>query len=347
MATYHTRNLIVIIFCSFLVSSVQGSRGVLRTDGIVQVRGERGAVPRVTVMPFDSPAGYRRECALVLELEWTTLSCHGRATGCVTKQLYFDTRVSIEKHAAEFTFPFRVILEMHDGAQAFTYAGPVGFIRYHHEITDFAYETDYTATVDPSFAIRAVEMQRTGSDPLVIGNVPLAARVVTSKYHRPNQEAPERVETDAMGTLAPMVAEVPRMVHRTGRPEEAAVMVVLVPGTTELEVLVYHEPGSGCCDRRAPGVCTSGEVGGTRGRRSRDRRGGACGAIASGCADDRISTIDRATSGCSCGVRHHPVGIDRSGGRTGGGCQPRYHHHPDPFSGWPIDRVPPRIKPLG
>ena len=35
-----------------------------------------------------------------------------------------------------------------------------------------------------------------------------------------------------------MVAEVPRMVHRTSRPEEAVVMVVLVPGTTELEALV-------------------------------------------------------------------------------------------------------------
>lgn len=232
-----------VLAWSCAISTVTADRGTLHADGVLSVKGAREGRARVTVMPMDKPAymlpqGLSR-FVLDLELDNTFLITFEQE-GCVTKELYFDTTVPVEQHTAEFSFPFKVTLEDHGHAGAFTYAGPVGFIRYHAEITDFGYETDYTIKVDDSFHQRMAVLKSTGTDPKLAIAMPLAAKVVTTSYHRPGEAAPEPEVSIGEGTLAPIKSEVPRLVHRTGGDATAFSVVADAPAPAPVVVEVIE-----------------------------------------------------------------------------------------------------------
>ncbi len=243
MTTFYARSLFSILAYAFLICTAFGSRGELKADGTLHTRGVREGELRVTVMPLNAPAytlpvGSTR-FVLDLELDNYFVVTFEQA-GCITKQLYFDTTVPADMHERSFTFPFKVTLDARDKKHAFAYAGPVGFVRYHHHVSDFGFETDYTVLVDPSFGERTAEMDRGGKDPIIVVPTALAASVVTSGYHSPEAASPpERVESAAMGTVAPMVRNIPLMVHRTGGGEEEVVILVVpadeVPSPAEIE----------------------------------------------------------------------------------------------------------------
>jgi hypothetical protein len=243
MTTFNTRSLFSILAYALLVCTAFGSRGELKADGTLRTRGVREGELRVTVMPLNAPAytlpvGSKR-FILELELDNTFVVTFEQA-GCITKQLYFDTTVPADMHGGSFTFPFQVTLDARDEKHAFAYAGPVGFVRYHHHVGDFGFETNYTVLVDPSFGERSAEMDRGGSDPIIVVPTAMAARVVTSGYHSPEASMPpERVESSAMGTLAPTVGRVPLMVHRTGGGQKE--VVILVVPADEVPELVDPE----------------------------------------------------------------------------------------------------------
>ncbi len=246
MTTFHARTFSSILAYGLLFCTAFGSRGMLLADGTLHTRGVREGELRVTVMPLNAPAYTLPvgETRIVLELELdNSFIVTFEQVGCITKQLYFDTRVPAELHTGAFTFPFKVTLDARDASHAFAYAGPVGFVRYHHEVADFAFETDYTVLVDPSFGERLAEMDRGGSDPIIVVPTALAARVVTSGYHRPEATSlPERVESEAMGTVAPMVAHIPLMVHRTGGGQEEVVILVVPADEVTTPVAPITEP---------------------------------------------------------------------------------------------------------
>jgi hypothetical protein len=228
-----TRMMAGVLAFGCAVSTAYSARGVLNADGILSIKGAPEGTARVTVMPHDKPAytlpqGLHR-FILNLELDNTFLVTFEQE-GCVTKQLYFDTTVPAEKHDGEFFFPFKVTLENPGHAGAFTYAGPVGFIRYHAEITDFGYDTDYTIKVDESFHERMAVLKSTGVDPHVPIATPLSATVVTTTYHRPGEPAPEPEVTYSEGKVAPIASEVPPLVHPTGDPSSS--IVARAPSTS-------------------------------------------------------------------------------------------------------------------
>jgi hypothetical protein len=188
MTTFHARTLFSILAYGFLFCTAFGSRGELKADGTLRTRGVREGELRVTVMPLNAPAytlpiGSTR-FVLELELDNSFVVTFEQA-GCITKQLYFDTTVPADLQGGSFTFPFQVTLDKRDEKHAFAYAGPVGFVRYHHQIGDFGFETNYAVLVDPSFGERSAEMEDGGKDPIIVIPTALASRVVTSGYHSP------------------------------------------------------------------------------------------------------------------------------------------------------------------
>ena len=204
-------NLALALTLSSICSNSFGARGVLKTDGIFKVKGADLSVAHITVVPqgaqaFSLPLG-TRNFALELPLNDLYLVNFERE-GCPTKQVYFDTRVPVEYHASMFTFPFMVTLDYVYPKPVFTYEGPVGFVRYHHELHDFGYETEYVVKVEEEFRARMEQMTMTGSDPKIF-LAPAAALVV----NLPRGELNRPSRSDAEGTLAPNVREVPRLVH--------------------------------------------------------------------------------------------------------------------------------------
>jgi hypothetical protein len=76
----------------------------------------------------------------------------------VTKQIYFDTSVPVERHASTMEFPFKVTLNPEGRDGVFAYAGPVGIVRYIAAIDDFGYETDYTLKAGAPMVDRIVQL---------------------------------------------------------------------------------------------------------------------------------------------------------------------------------------------
>jgi len=139
---------------------------------------------------------------------------------CVTKQLYVDATVTLDKRTGDFDFPLKVVLEHHE--VPFTYAGPVGFIFYEHRLTDFSYTTDHTVQIDTRFKERMAQLQLTGVDLRSVG------LGYTATTNGPGTVTPEaEVALPDMGTLAPMVAHVGPMVHRLSKQDSAIPRPVL------------------------------------------------------------------------------------------------------------------------
>ncbi len=114
--------------------------------------------------------------------------------GCITKQLFFDTRVPDEDlDGAPFTFFFKVTLEQLTAeGSTLRYAGPVGSVRYYPELGDFDYDRDYRMLRDEALAEAAV------FDP---DTLPLEAKEVAMPdgAYRPVDPAPiEAMSTPVM-----------------------------------------------------------------------------------------------------------------------------------------------------
>lgn len=142
-----------------------GAAGLLEVDGITRTRGIPFLGARLVILD-GSGATEVIEVGLEhfqrsLPLGSTFLFEYTRE-GCVTKQLYFDTNVPVDALAPEpYLFPFELTLEPPPPGQHFEYAGPVGYIRYHAELNDFAYDKDYSRRVDPAMVERMRGVQRT------------------------------------------------------------------------------------------------------------------------------------------------------------------------------------------
>lgn len=130
-----------------LGAAVSAARGTLHLDGILQVRGAAASSARIVVLPtggmpyaMDNVSG---RFTMSLPLDGTYLLSFERE-GLVTKQVYFDTSVPVDKHQSELSFPFKVTLFSVGRNDVYTYAGPVGYVHYDAGKQDFDYETDYT-----------------------------------------------------------------------------------------------------------------------------------------------------------------------------------------------------------
>jgi hypothetical protein len=130
----------------------------------------------------------------------------------VTKQLYVDASVPLEKRSMDFDFPLMVVLEHHE--EQFSYAGPVGFIYYEHAITDFSYHTEYAIDIDERFRERMATLERTGTDPRSAIRGYTASTTPATPISVP---PPEPIPMTPWSTVAPTVAHVAPMVHRIAR----------------------------------------------------------------------------------------------------------------------------------
>ncbi|HMC96889.1 MAG TPA: hypothetical protein VKG92_04510 [Flavobacteriales bacterium] len=197
---------------SHMVAALDAT-AVLNVDGIVRVKGFPLSGTRMTIMEQDGPPEVVTEGLQrfdrSLALQSAFLIAFERE-GCVTKQLYFDTRVpdnALEN--APFDFPFMVTLEPPPSGYSFQYAGPVGYIRYYPERGDFGYDTDYSKSADPILAERMrLLLTHVESAPLPTP-IPVSAA--------PLQE-PAIEDTDAFNILIPILSEEPVLVHPTAAP---------------------------------------------------------------------------------------------------------------------------------
>jgi len=240
----HTLLLAIGLVCLMPVD-VLAERGKLKADCIIQIKGTKGGQTRLTVMPGTTPAYVltptNLHFVLDLALDETYLLTFEHPN-CVTKQLYVDASVPLNKRTGDFDFPLKVVLERHD--EPFTYAGPVGFIYYEHGLTDFSYHTEYAININKRFDERMAELERTGVDPrsATLGYTASTSPVTPATAAPPKEETP----ITPWSTVAPTVAHVAPKVHRLGSPEspaspkdvEVVPAVMVEPRVPELPVLV-------------------------------------------------------------------------------------------------------------
>lgn len=161
-----------------LAGGLSAARGTLHLDGILQIRGGAASSAKIIVLPtggmpyaMDNVSG---RFTMSLPLDGTYLLSFER-DGLVTKQVYFDTTVPIDKHASELSFPFKVTLFSVGKNDVYAYAGPVGIVHYDAGKQDFDHETDYTLKPGvPMFqriTTLMAQMEARGADGLPIGAV--------------------------------------------------------------------------------------------------------------------------------------------------------------------------------
>lgn len=213
----------ILLAATLSSQSAFADRGNVQANGLFIVRGAAMDRAIVRVVPtgakaYSLPLGTER-FILDLPLNDTYLVSFERP-GCPTKELYFDTSVPVEQHAEGFEFRFKVILQHVEKERMFSYEGPVGFVRYMHQLKDFGYETNYVVKVDEKLKERMEGYKVTGVDPQ--GELPpMAALVVDRNLDGSSMEPLPSTAPIAIGDIAPIVREVSPMVHRLGTPEEA------------------------------------------------------------------------------------------------------------------------------
>ena len=147
-AHLRTRNLIALIaIIPFHFHLFAGNDNALRIDGILRTPGNSLEGAQVSVLRDTRPVAVLTKglarFSMRLDLQHTYLLTFERE-GCITKQLYFDTRVpAVELMNAPFTFPFKVTLEDRSPESNARYVGPVGFVRYDKALKDFDYDKNY------------------------------------------------------------------------------------------------------------------------------------------------------------------------------------------------------------
>ena len=160
-----------IILLSFLLNATlhglaANATGLLHADGIVTVEGAEISETTITVVPanagsWELPKGTKEfKLELPLNDTYLVIFAHPR---CLTKQLYFDTRVPQDYVLDHYTFPFEVVLQVQNTEDR-AYAGPVGYIMYKDLVNDFDYVTDYTLQIDQKLKDR---MNSITSGPLI------------------------------------------------------------------------------------------------------------------------------------------------------------------------------------
>lgn len=202
--------------------SVSADRGTIRADGFFVVLGATIDAALIRVVPsgaaaYSLPMGTSR-FVLELPLDDTYLVSFERP-GCPTKEIHLDTSVPADRMNQEFTFRFKVTLESMDEDRMFTYDGPVGSVRYMQEFNDFGYETQYLVKVNKDLKERMKRYRINGLDPKVIV-APTAALVNDGPR---GAVAPTNYDPEAIAVnkeVAPIVREVPRMVHRLGTSDD-------------------------------------------------------------------------------------------------------------------------------
>lgn len=213
-----------------LPSLAHAGDGVLEVDGILRVKSLKLDGARMIIIDMQGGtevidrglARFKR----TLPLQTSVLIAFERP-GCVTKELYFDTHVPAEGMAhAPFQFPFQVTLEPLPDGQQFEYAGPVGYIRYHEEIGDFAYDTDYSRKADPVLAERMRTVISDLHDRGVSTPPPLIAPEMLPQPV-PDRAAPEL--QDPFAVVVPTRASHAPLVHPTGRSAKAALPLETPP----------------------------------------------------------------------------------------------------------------------
>ncbi len=152
----------------FLVSASAPSRGTLHLDGILVLRGDLVPKASLVVIPLDAPEsrleGVEGRFAVDLQLDHAYLLSFEMG-GMVTKQIYFDTSVPVERLGSEMEFPFKVTLNPEGKDGIYAYAGPVGIVRYVLAYDEFGYETDYTLKAGAPMADRIVQLMARSSVP--------------------------------------------------------------------------------------------------------------------------------------------------------------------------------------
>lgn len=228
--------------------SAGAERGVLKADGLLVVKGAELSTARVTIVPFGAPAytlpvGTKR-FVLHLPVNDYYLASFARE-GCPTKEVYFDANVPTEYSGTDFDFPFMVTLEHMREDRLFEYEGPVGFVRYQHEIRDFGYETQYLVKLKEELRERMDAVQATGRDPKEMLQ-PSAMLVVD--VPREGGERVVRAASTADAVQAPNTREVPRLVHPVVRdgaaPETPSVTAATIPVFEETMAVADPAPPS-------------------------------------------------------------------------------------------------------
>ncbi len=143
------RTLPMLCCCALVMASLalHASRGSLHLDGILVIRGDASSSARVVVLPAEGAAyalnNVSGKFSLDLPLDGIYLLSFERE-GLVTKQIYFDTSVPLDKRDEQATFPFKVTLGAVGRDGVYAYAGPVGIVHYQASIQDFDYRTVHT-----------------------------------------------------------------------------------------------------------------------------------------------------------------------------------------------------------
>ncbi|MDQ3100254.1 MAG: hypothetical protein M3R08_02610 [Bacteroidota bacterium] len=140
--------------CFALATSISASasaQGSLHGDGMISVEGADVAEALITVVPATG-ATYTLDKGttkfmLVLELNNSYLVIFEHPE-CLTKQLFFDTKVPTDYTMDHYGFPFEVVLQVDHHTDNRAYVGPVGYIMYKDLVNDFDYETNYTLKID-------------------------------------------------------------------------------------------------------------------------------------------------------------------------------------------------------
>ncbi len=216
--------------------AVSATNAVLEVDGILRVKSLKLEGSRMIIIDKQGGtevidqglARFKR----TLPLQTSLLIAFERP-GCVTKELYFDTHVPAEAMAhAPFQFPFQVTLEPLPEGQQFEYAGPVGYIRYHEEAEDFAYDTDYSRKADPVLA----ERMRTVMNDLYDRAPGVASpHPAPGKLPDPSVTNEVREVSDPFSIVVPTRASHAPLVHPTGRTAQEVV-------TEEAPTVAIPEP---------------------------------------------------------------------------------------------------------
>jgi len=203
------RSLLSAALLPLLANASAPTRGTLHLDGILVLRGSHTVQGRVVVIPLDAPEFLLEHVegrfTTDLSLDHAYLLSFERI-GMVTKQIYFDTSVPVERHTSAMDFPFKVTLNPEGRDGVYAYAGPVGIVRYIAAIDDFGYETDYALKAGAPMTDRIVQLMGRSSV-----EAPLLAPVSSATAAAPRST---ELATDGSNTsVATLRSEAP-MVHR-------------------------------------------------------------------------------------------------------------------------------------
>lgn len=218
--TYRT----LLVACALLLQGMaaEAARGVLHLDGILMVRGERAATARVIILPTGGAPSVQQLVSgpfqLSLPLDGTYLLSFERE-GLVTKQVYFDTTVPVDRHADTMNFPFKVGLFPDDRDNTIVYAGPVGVVRYSVPTKDFTYSTDYSLKEGAPMQKRLKELQlrmeQRGPDGLPLDRTATtytaAVGVATESLRTVTTAEVPIVQREAIDPPGPELAQTPHM----------------------------------------------------------------------------------------------------------------------------------------